>query len=81
VPGGEHVPAKALVVVAEIHALHDRRVSGTRANIDHFVLGPADVFDGRKSRLVRVDTPEARKKRRQRDPRGTLRCIGRGERI
>ena len=39
------------------------------------------LLEGRKSRLVRVDTPEARKKRRQRDPRGTLRCIGRGERI
>ena len=38
------------------------------------------LLDGRRSRLVRVDTPEARKKRRQRDPRGTLRCIGRGER-
>ena len=38
------------------------------------------LLDGRKSRLVRVDTPEARKKRRQRDPKGTLRCIGRGER-
>jgi hypothetical protein len=32
------------VVGAEIHALHDRRVSGTRANIDHFVIGPAGVF-------------------------------------
>ena len=32
------------MVVAEIHALYDRRVSGTRANIDHFVIGPAGVF-------------------------------------
>jgi Nuclease-related domain len=30
--------------VAEIHALHDRRVSGSRANIDLFVIGPAGVF-------------------------------------
>ena len=68
------------MVVAEIHAHHDRRGSGTRANIDHFVIGPAGVFEDRKSRLVRVDTPAARKKRCQRDPGGTSRCIGRGER-
>jgi Nuclease-related domain len=34
----------AVVDVAEIHALHGRRVSGTRANIDRFVMGPAGVF-------------------------------------
>jgi hypothetical protein len=35
---------------------------------------------GRRSRLIRSDTTEARKKRRQRSGEGTLRCIGRGER-
>jgi hypothetical protein len=34
----------AMVDVAEIHALDDRRVSGTLAHIDLFVMGPADVF-------------------------------------
>ena len=39
------------------------------------------LIDGRRSRLSWADTPEARKKRRQRHGGGTLRCIGRGERI
>ena len=39
------------------------------------------LLDGRRSRLSWTDTPEARKKRRQRHNEGTLRCIGRGERI
>jgi hypothetical protein len=39
------------------------------------------LLDGRRSRLARADTPEARKKRRQRAAEGTVRCIGRGERI
>ena len=38
------------------------------------------LIDGRRSRLIRSDTTEARKKRHQRSPEGTLRCIGRGER-
>jgi len=38
------------------------------------------LLDGRHSRLARTDTPEARKKRRQRTETGTLRCFGRGER-
>jgi hypothetical protein len=38
------------------------------------------LLDGRRSRLRHADTPEARKKRRQRTDDGTLRCIGRGER-
>ena len=45
----------------------------------------ADVLEqllvGRRARLARSDSAEARKKRRQRAPRGTLRCVGRGERI
>jgi len=38
------------------------------------------LLDGRHSRLAHTDTPEARKKRRQRTDTGTLRCFGRGER-
>jgi len=34
----------AVVDVAEIHALGDRRVPGTRAHIYLFVIGPAGVF-------------------------------------
>ena len=40
----------------------------------------AQLTGGRRSRLVRSDTAEARKKRRQRSG-GTLRCNGRGERL
>jgi hypothetical protein len=38
------------------------------------------LIGGRRSQLIRSDTTEARKKRHQRSPEGTLRCIGRGER-
>jgi hypothetical protein len=38
------------------------------------------LLDGHHSRLAHTDTPEARKKRRQRAETGTLRCFGRGER-
>ena len=38
------------------------------------------LIGGRRSRLIRSDTTEARKKRHERSPEGTLRCIGRGER-
>ena len=38
------------------------------------------LLDGRRSRLFWADTPEARKKRRQRHGEGTLMCIGRGDR-
>jgi hypothetical protein len=34
----------------------------------------------RRSRLIRSDTTDARKKWHQRSPEGTIRCIGRGER-
>jgi Nuclease-related domain len=68
------------VVVAEIHALHDRRVSGTRANIDHFVIGPAGVFviDAKRHQgrgLVR----RARRHRAQGPARGEAR--GRAARV
>jgi hypothetical protein len=39
------------------------------------------LLNGHHSRLAHTDTPEARKKRRQRRGNGTLRCVGRGERI
>ena len=39
------------------------------------------LLDGRRSRVRQADTPEARRKRRQRTDDRTLRCIGRGERI
>lgn len=48
---------------------------GDRAEVVGQLLG------GRRARLARSDSPEARKKRRQRVPRGTSRCVGRGERI
>ena len=38
------------------------------------------LLNGHHSRLAHTDTPEARKKRRQRTGTGTLRCFGRGER-
>lgn len=38
------------------------------------------LLDGHHSRLAHTDTPEARRKRRQRTENGTLRCLGRGER-
>ncbi|MHB8958465.1 MAG: recombinase family protein [Candidatus Limnocylindrales bacterium] len=49
-------------------------LSGDRAAVMQQLMG------GRRSRLVRSDTAGARKKRRQRTG-GTLRCIGRGERL
>ena len=38
------------------------------------------LLDGHHSRIAHTDTPEARKKRRQRTETGTSRCFGRGER-
>ena len=36
--------AKALEDTKDVWTLHDRRVPGTRGNIDHIVVGPAGVF-------------------------------------
>ena len=41
---GEEKLARALAGVPGIRMLHDRRVPGTRGNIDHLVVGPAGVF-------------------------------------
>jgi nuclease-like protein len=41
---GERKLAEALVDVPDIKLLHDRRVPGTRGNIDHIVVAPAGVF-------------------------------------
>ncbi len=41
---GERDLAEALAKVEGIRALHDRRMPGTRANIDHIVVAPAGVF-------------------------------------
>ena len=41
---GEITLAAALAAVPDIRLLHDRRVAGTRGNIDHLVVGPAGVF-------------------------------------
>lgn len=41
---GERKLAEALADVDGIRVLHDRRVPGTRGNIDHIVIGPAGVF-------------------------------------
>lgn len=41
---GEEKLAKALEGIEGLRALHDRRVPGGRANIDHIVVAPAGVF-------------------------------------
>lgn len=41
---GEERLAAELDKVGDLRMLHDRRVPGTRANIDHIVIGPAGVF-------------------------------------
>lgn len=41
---GERRVAEVLTDVKGIEVLHDRRVPGSRANIDHLVVGPAGVF-------------------------------------
>jgi Nuclease-related domain len=41
---GEQELAAALAGVPDVVALHDRRVTGTRGNIDHLVIGPAGLF-------------------------------------
>jgi hypothetical protein len=41
---GEQELAAALAGVSDVVALHDRRVPGTRGNIDHLVVGPAGLF-------------------------------------
>jgi hypothetical protein len=41
---GEQKLAEALAGVPNIKLLHDRRVPGTRGNIDHIVIAPAGVF-------------------------------------
>jgi hypothetical protein len=38
------------------------------------------LLDGHHSRLAHIDTPDARRKRRQRTENGTLGCFRRGER-
>jgi len=64
---GEEKLAEALKGIDGLGALHDRRVPGTRGNIDHILIAPAGVFvvdakryDGRieirnKGNLVRPD--------------------------
>jgi Nuclease-related domain len=41
---GEEKLAAELAMVPGLRMLHDRRVPGTRGNIDHIVIGPAGVF-------------------------------------
>ena len=41
---GERKLAEALAGLPGVVALHDRRVSGTRGNIDHLVIAPAGLF-------------------------------------
>jgi hypothetical protein len=41
---GEELLGAALAAVPGLIALHDRRVPGTRGNIDHIVVAPAGVF-------------------------------------
>lgn len=41
---GEEVLAAALTKVPDLFVLNDRRVAGTRGNIDHIAIAPAGVF-------------------------------------
>jgi hypothetical protein len=41
---GEEKLAKALEGIDGLRVLHDRRVPGSRANIDHIIIAPAGVF-------------------------------------
>jgi hypothetical protein len=41
---GEELLAEALIAVPGLIAMHDRRVPGTRSNIDHIVVAPAGLF-------------------------------------
>lgn len=41
---GERNLAEALVDIDGLQVLHDRRVPGTRGNIDHLIVAPAGVF-------------------------------------
>jgi hypothetical protein len=41
---GERKLGDALAGIAGARTLHDRRVPGTRGNIDHILIGPAGVF-------------------------------------
>jgi len=41
---GEAALAEVLADLPDIHMLNDRRVAGTRGNIDHLVVAPAGVF-------------------------------------
>jgi hypothetical protein len=41
---GEQKLAEVLAGVPDIKLLHDRRVPGTRGNIDHIVVAPAGIF-------------------------------------
>src|SRR2546426_5740703 len=41
---GEAKLAEALAGVRDLRVLHDRRVPGTRGNIDHLLVAPAGVF-------------------------------------
>jgi hypothetical protein len=41
---GEELLGAALAAVPNVVVLHDRRVRGTRGNIDHLVITPAGVF-------------------------------------
>jgi hypothetical protein len=41
---GEETLAAELASVAGLRSLHDRRVRGTRGNIDHIVIAPAGIF-------------------------------------
>jgi hypothetical protein len=49
---GEERVAEILATCDDVVALHDRRIPGTKANIDHIAVGPAGVFviDAKKYR-------------------------------
>jgi len=54
---GEQKLAQALAGLDGIRVLHDRRVPGTRGNLDHIVIAPAGVFvlDAKRYRgLIRI---------------------------
>lgn len=75
--GGEERLGGMLQQIAgpSLRVLHDRRIPGTRANIDHLVVCPAGVFviDAKRYRNAR---PELRVRGGLFSPRRELLCVG-----
>jgi hypothetical protein len=50
---GERAVARAIDQLASTRALHDRRIPGSRANIDNILIAPTGGLDGRREELHR----------------------------